>query len=119
MPTIPELLASLRNGGHLDADHLIGADKLADALGLPAEPNQELLRALIRNAIDAGELIGSRSGRNGGYWLIGSRAELEFVLKSLADRAEETLIRRNNLRKSWNIGNPGDRTLLIELHVRP
>ena len=54
----------------------INAPELAEKMGLPSEPNQEELRAIIRQAIAEGELIGSNSS---GYWIVDSIEELRVT----------------------------------------
>jgi hypothetical protein len=105
------LLAALPLG-KINAIH---AANLALKLGYSAAPNQEELRALIREAIDQGELIGSS---NSGYWIMDSRAEVEKVLKSLKQRAQGVCDRRNNLLNSWNVRNPTDKSVLTNLNVK-
>lgn len=83
----------------LTKQQAINASDLANALGYNPAPNQEKLRALIRFAINTGELIGSS---NKGYWRISDRQELEEVLDSLEQRAQGTCDRRNNLIDNWN-----------------
>ena len=77
---------------------------------------QEELRALIRMAIDNGELIGSSSS---GYWIMDSLQELEEVLNSLEGRAQGTCDRRNSLLDSWNSKNPTNQSSLCHVDVKP
>lgn len=94
----------------------ISAPDLAVRMGLSPAPNQEELRALIRMAIDNGELIGSS---NSGYWIMDSLQELEEVLNSLEGRAQGTCDRRNNLLDSWNSKNPTNKSTLSHVDVKP
>lgn len=93
----------------------INAHDLATILGYSSAPNQEELRALIRQAIDEGELIGSN---NSGYWLINSRIEIEDVLNSLEQRAQGVCDRRNNLLNTWNSKNPYNLLSLQNMDVK-
>lgn len=95
---IKKLISHLRN----EKSNAIQACDLAELMGLNASPNQEDLRAIIRNAIDNGYLIGSSKN---GYWEIGSLSELDEVLDSLEHRARGVCDRRNNLLENWNKNN--------------
>lgn len=94
----------------------INASELAERMGLPSEPNQEELRAIIRQAIAEGELIGSSSS---GYWIVDSIEELNSVIDSLERRAQGVCDRRNKLLTSWNDSHPEDQTDRALLSVRP
>lgn len=100
MITVNDLMAVLGKG----RSNGIHAAELARALGFSPKPNQEELRAFIRSAIDSGALIGS-SPRNG-YWEIDSVDELDTVLDSLEERAQEICVRRNTLLSNWNGAHP-------------
>lgn len=100
MITVNDLMAALGKG-RSNGTH---AAELASALGFSPEPNQEELRAFIRSAINNGALIGS-SPRNG-YWEIDSVDELDMVLDSLEERAQEICERRNALLSNWNGTHP-------------
>lgn len=94
----------------------INAPDLATKLGYSSAPNQEELRAVIRQAIEQGELIGSS---NSGYWIIDSKSEVEEVLNSLQQRAQGVCDRRNSLLNSWNAKNQNNPTSYIEVNVKP
>lgn len=93
----------------------INAPDLAKQLGYSSAPNQEELRALIRQAINEGELIGSSKQ---GYWIINSKAEVEEVLNSLEQRAQGVCDRRNKLLNSWNVNNQNNQLVLSDVNVR-
>ncbi|UGU17947.1 hypothetical protein LS482_08705 [Sinomicrobium kalidii] len=92
----------------------INAPELARALGYSSLPNQEELRALIRQAIRENHLIGSD---NSGYWLINSLDELEDILDSLERRAKRTCDRRNHLLNAWNEKYPDNLSIKISKDV--
>jgi hypothetical protein len=94
----------------------INAPDLAKQLGYSSAPNQEELRALIRQAIDQGELIGSSRT---GYWIMDSITEVEEVLNSLEQRAQGVCDRRNSLLNSWNDRNPNNTSRLSNVEVKP
>ena len=92
----------------------INASDLAELMGLNPNPNQEDLRAIIREAIDNGELIGSSKN---GYWKIGTVKELDDVLDSLERCAIGVCERRNNLLQNWNASYPHDKSTKIDIIV--
>lgn len=94
----------------------INAPDLARQLGYSSTPNQEELRALIRQAINQGELIGSSRS---GYWIMDSITEVEKVLNSLEQRAQGNCNRRNSLLNSWNAKNPNKTSRLTNVDVKP
>ena len=100
---IKQLMLNLPKG----KPNAINAPDLAIRLGYSSAPNQEELRALIRQAINQGELIGSSRS---GYWIIDSKEEVEEVLDSLGQRAQGVCDRRNNLLDSWNKNNPKNKS---------
>lgn len=108
---INKLIAKLPKG----KAKAINAPDLALQLGYSPAPNQEELRALIRQAINEGELIGSS---NSGYWIIDTVFEVEEVLNSLEQRAQGVCDRRNNLLNSWNSRNPKNNTQLQNMNIK-
>ncbi len=102
MATINDLMAALGKG----RQNAIHAADLAIALGFSPAPNQEELRGFIRDAIKNGALIGSSPKL--GYWEIASSAELDTVLNSLEERAQEICARRNALLTTWNGLHPNN-----------
>ena len=109
---IQRLISALPNGKR----NAINAPNLADRLEYSPEPNQEELRALIRQAISQGEIIGSSRS---GYWIIDSITEIEEVLDSLEQRAQGVCDRRNNLLDSWNNDNPQNISSRSHMDVKP
>ena len=93
----------------------INAPELAEKMGLPSGPNQEELRAIIRQAIAEGELIGSNSS---GYWIVDSIEELNVVMDALERRAQGVCDRRNKLLTSWNDSHPDNQTDRTFLNVK-
>ncbi len=94
----------------------INAPELAEKMGLPSGPNQEEFRAIIRQAIAEGELIGSSSS---GYWIVDSIEELNVVMDSLERRAQGVCDRRNKLLTLWNDSHPENQTDRTFLNVKP
>jgi hypothetical protein len=94
----------------------INAPDLANRLGYSSAPNQETLRALIRQAINQGELIGSS---HSGYWILDSKVEVEEVLDSLEQRSQGVCDRRNSLLDSWNTNNPKNVSSYSHVDVKP
>ena len=109
---ITKLMSQIPKG----KSNAINAPDLAVRMGFSPAPNQEELRALIRMALDNGELIGSSSS---GYWIMDSLQELEEVLNSLEGRAQGTCDRRNSLLDSWNSKNPTNQSSLCHVDVKP
>lgn len=107
---IKKLMSCLKNGESC----AIQASDLSKQMGLDPSPNQESLRAIIRGAIDNGELIGSSRC---GYWKIGTVEELDNVLDSLESRARGVCDRRNNLLKNWNKSNPRHKSMKQQKNI--
>ena len=108
MPTFtPEEINALLNALSNRKEEAIKAPRLAQILGYSSRPNQERLRALIRQAIEEGHLIGSYRK---GYWLIIRLDELNELLDSLEHRAQGTCLRRNHLLNAWNEQHPDNRS---------
>ena len=108
---IAQLIATLPIG----RANAVNAPDLARQLGYSPTPNQEELRALIRQAIGQGVLIGSSRA---GYWVINSKVEMEEVLESLHQRAQGVCDRRNYLLSSWNTNNPENPSSLTNVEVQ-
>lgn len=104
-------LMSILQRGKQNAIHAVD---LAIGLGYNPSPNQEDTRALIRYAIENGELIGSN---NNGYWILDSVAEVDEVLDSLEGRAQGVCDRRNNIKDHWNATHPHNNTSLPDKNV--
>ena len=116
MPTVQQLINYLRANNHIGSASPITAEDLATHFGISDGGVQVEMRDVIRDAISQNELIGSH---NRGFYIIGTLAELEDNLDSLQSRAENILLRRRNMRISWNNQNAINQTTQTDLFVKP
>jgi len=116
MATVQQLIQYLRGNNHIGSGSPITAGDLARHFGISDGGVEVEMRDVIRDAISQNELIGSHSR---GFYLIGTLAKLEENLDSLQSRAENILLRRRNMRTSWNNQNPTNQTTRTDLFVRP
>ena len=115
MPSVNQLIQYLRINNHISSNKPITAKNLALHFEISDGGVEVEMRDVIRNAISQDELIGSHSR---GFYLIASLAELEQNLDSLQSRAENILVRRNNLMTTWNKYYQTSQTSRTDLFVK-
>lgn len=116
MATVAQLMQYLTANNFIGRQTPITASDLAIHFGISDGGVQVGMRNVIRDAISQGDLIGSC---NRGFYLINSLNEIEHNLNSLRSRAENILIRRQNMLNLWN--NPSNQqtpTNLPDLEIR-
>lgn len=116
MPTIQQLIQFLIANNNVGSNSAITAYNLASHFGISDGGQEVPMRNVIRDAISAGELIGSS---NQGFYIINTIQELDENLDSLTSRAEGILNRRRNMMNSWNNLNNANQTLKTDLFVKP
>ncbi|HYM94279.1 MAG TPA: hypothetical protein VET23_09085 [Chitinophagaceae bacterium] len=94
LPTRRQLINYLSRG----RNHSRTAREVATHFGVSDGGVEVLIRNVIREAIQDGELIGSHSR---GFYVIDDQTDFERYLRSLESRRRKIAQRINNLRKNW------------------
>lgn len=94
LPTIRQLVKFLRRG----SNNPITAREIAEHFNVSDGGVEVPIRAVIRRAIEGGELIGSN---NNGFFRINTQDEYEEYLESLRGRKRGIDRRIRNLQNNW------------------
>ena len=105
---INNLLIVLQSGRQnvLTALQIEGA--LHQKFNFPISGNQSIARALIKFAVEKGNVIKSSTANPPGFWLSMDKHEIMKNIESLKKRAQKTQQSSDNLKATWNANNPND-----------